>query len=123
MKKVTLTLCSLLLATSLNTKSLIPDKFKDYKTNYKHRTSELKRDDGQLFLVHHYDLDGDGISDVSEYHLCKLVKERIIVSQYPGYYYFDLNGDKEYQKEEILIDTRMDDLNGNEKWLQRLIEF
>lgn len=122
MKKISLTLCSLLLAVSANAKSMVPEKFKNYRTTYKNKSAEIKNAGNKLYLVTHYDMDGDNMSDISEYKPCKNINGRIWVSPHPTFYYFDINGDKQYSDYELLMDKEVDGLNGNEEWAKKRLE-
>jgi len=95
----------------------LPEKF------HNHREKSLSIE-GRVFLKGvpckkiEYFIDEDKIADVIEiYRLLEYeYGKKEIYAPYPFMYGYNLNEDMEYSENELLMDPKEDDLNGNEKW-------
>lgn len=99
----------------------IPIELADYKEKAVNVGDEFSADEGGLFYVNHYDLDGDNIADVSERRDISILKSErneklgVISGEYnmtifPSQYLFDKEGNQ------LLLDPLADGINGNEIW-------
>lgn len=70
-----------------------------------------------------YDVNGDGIFDVSELRRVFGINEagQYIIQEEPIIYGFDINQNGTFDTEEVLVDPEEDGLNGNEKKLTDII--
>ncbi|KKL08203.1 hypothetical protein LCGC14_2578200, partial [marine sediment metagenome] len=69
---------------------------------------------------HSWDINNDGLLDVSELYPIKGFDEKgnTLIPNNPLIYGFDMNGNQEFELDEILYDEKMDGLNGNEVWIR-----
>lgn len=67
----------------------------------------------KLYIQRNYDIDGDKDMDVAELYLPPNAK--------PVFYGFDLDDDEKFTTAEMLLDLKMDGINGNEERLDRYL--
>lgn len=99
--------------------NLLPENLKDYRK----RGVIIQREINSgktLFHQHLYYLDNSGNPKVMELylHMGYDSNGKSIYSTYPFIYGLDLNGDSEFGHGEMLLDKKMDGLNGNEEILE-----
>ena len=95
----------------------IPAKFETYRTT--RFTKRLVETSGNLIGVKDYFFGKDKNPSVREVY--RIYGQDSLTGEYlstdiPFGYAFDLNGNKKFDDDEILIDDFKDGLNGNERW-------
>jgi hypothetical protein len=64
-----------------------------------------------------YDVDWDGNWDTI---IARPMSDKgILLASYPMFYAFDLNHNNTLEPDEVLIDDKMDGINGNERWFNQ----
>ncbi len=109
---------SSLFSQELPKKFEIPKKYENYHKGFLLPCYNFYLGE-QLVHNHRYDIDNDGIVDVSELYHVMGFNERgqTMITEYPFFYGFDINNNQNFELDEILYDKAMDGLNGNEVWL------
>lgn len=98
----------------------IPVRFLNYKEGAE-VTEYLNPWEGGVFYL--LDYNKNGVCVRESHDISDVLPEGIEVTEYPSMYAFDLNGDGEFQREEVLFDDAADGLNGNEIWFRdKLLE-
>lgn len=97
----------------------IPEKYENYReaTQLPHFNYQVGP---MLMHIHNYDLDGDGLEDVSELYPVGGFDEngQALITEHPLFYAFELYDKENFSANEVLRDEIMDGLNGNEEWLE-----
>jgi len=93
----------------------IPKKYENYRADgLKFFLKGPLIIDNVKFYTKFYDADGDGNLDALESFPYLTEAE---LSHEPLFYAFDIDNDRKFNDKEILIDEKMDGLNGNEMWI------
>jgi len=123
-----ITICALLGGglLGLSTIKVVDAPLMEYSTTYREEAKEvvtfIDEYAGVPVLNTLYDLNGNGMYEVSELRIIQRVDtEGNAYSELePIVYGFDMNGDGKYDNNEAFLDEDMDGLNGNEKRLSDL---
>ena len=122
MKKLTALLFSGILSVSAFAQELpknlgIPEKYENYREAIQlpHFNFQM----GPMSVhAHNYDIDGDGIEDVTEvYPILEFGPNgEIRITDYPLVYGFELHDKEDFSSDELLYDIEMNGLDGSEEW-------
>jgi len=119
----TLLLSFLFTSFSLFSQDFLPEKFKNYREKADSLYSKvISLPNIGLANMYFYDVDKDKKSDVEEIYLIKFspLVNKLEQEKEPLFYILDINGDGCIEYGELLIDEKMDGLNGNEQFCNLL---